>query len=213
MSAATLNRFTVPLASDQSATTQGLLMPKLVYRFRVTLENFGVSASTTELTKQVMDFKRPQVKFDPIVLDVYNSKIQLAGKTSWESVTMKVRDDATGQVQKLVGEQLQKQFDYFEQSSAVSGQDYKFKAVCEILDGGNGGYTPVALETWELYGCYISSADYGQLDYKTSEAATISLTLLFDNALQTPVESKVGVGAHVGRTSSSLATAVGASTV
>ena len=34
MSVATLSKFTVPLASDQSASSQGLLMPKLQYRFR-----------------------------------------------------------------------------------------------------------------------------------------------------------------------------------
>ena len=53
MSIATLSKFTVPLASDQSASTQGMLMPKLKFRFRVMFENFGVSGSTTELTKQI----------------------------------------------------------------------------------------------------------------------------------------------------------------
>ncbi len=42
MSIASLNRMTVPLASDQSSPTQGLLMPKLKYRFRVVFENLGV---------------------------------------------------------------------------------------------------------------------------------------------------------------------------
>ena len=61
MPVASLSNFTVPLNSNQSATTQGLLMPKLKYRFRVTFLNFGVSQPTTELTKQVVDFTRPQV--------------------------------------------------------------------------------------------------------------------------------------------------------
>jgi hypothetical protein len=52
MASASLNRMTVPLGSDQSSSVQGLLMPKLKYRFRVFFENFGVSATTTELTKQ-----------------------------------------------------------------------------------------------------------------------------------------------------------------
>jgi hypothetical protein len=206
MAIATLSRFTVPLASDQSATTQGLLMPKLKYRFRVTLENFGVSSTTTELSKQVIDFKRPNPSFDDIVLDVYNSKIHLAGKPNWAETSLTVRDDATGQVQKLVGEQLQKQFDFYEQASAVAGIDYKFVARCEILDGGNGAFEPVVLETWELYGCYLKGADYGNLDYKANEPATIALTIIFDNALQTPLDT--GVGKNVGRTHGSSATGV-----
>ena len=46
MSISTLSKFTVPLANDQSAQSQGLLMPKLQYRFRVVLENFGVLATS-----------------------------------------------------------------------------------------------------------------------------------------------------------------------
>ena len=47
MPSSSLNKMTVPLASDQSASTQGLLMPKLRYRFRVMFENFGTSTPTT----------------------------------------------------------------------------------------------------------------------------------------------------------------------
>jgi hypothetical protein len=200
MAIASLTRFTVPLSSDQSATTQGLLMPKLSYRYRVELINFGVSSTTTELSKQVMTFKRPTVTFDDILIDVYNSRVKLAGKPSWSETSLQVRDDATGQVQKLVGQQLQKQFDFYEQASAVAGIDYKFTARCEILDGGNGAFEPVVLETWELYGCYIKSADYGQLDYKTNDPATITMSILFDNAIQTPATRDNGVGENVGRT-------------
>ena len=48
MSISTLSKITVPLASGDSASNQGLLMPKLQYRFRVSLENFGVTTPTTE---------------------------------------------------------------------------------------------------------------------------------------------------------------------
>ena len=54
MAVSSLTRMTVPLASDQSAPDQGMLMPKLQFRFRVLFENFGVSTPRTELTKQVI---------------------------------------------------------------------------------------------------------------------------------------------------------------
>lgn len=207
MSIATLSRFTVPLASDQSAASQGLLMPKLKYRFRVTLENFGISTPTTELTKQVIDFKRPTITFENINIDVYNSKIGLAGRHTWSDSALNVRDDATGQVQKLVGEQIQKQFDFFEQASAASGIDYKFLTRCEVLDGGNGQFTPAVLETWELYGCYLVSADYQNMAYGENAALGITLNIKFDNAIQTP--QGTGVGTNVGRTQSTLSTGAG----
>lgn len=198
MAVSSLTRMTVPLASDQSSPTQGLLMPKLKYRFRVSFENFGVSTPRTELTKQVIDFARPSVSFEDMTIDIYNSKIRLAGKHTWEDVTVNIRDDAGGQVAKLVGEQLQKQMDFVEMASAASGIDYKFITRCEILDGGNGTSTPTVLETWELYGCYLTSVNYNDLNYGESAPVTISMTMRFDNALQTPIGS--GLGATVGRT-------------
>ena len=78
MSIATLSKMTVPLATGDSPVAQGLLMPKLQYRFRVTFNNFGVSTPTTELTKQVVDVTRPTVAFEPIEIPVYNSKAYLA---------------------------------------------------------------------------------------------------------------------------------------
>ena len=204
MSISTLSRLSVPLASDQSASSQGLLMPKLQYRFRISFENFGVSTPTTELTKQVVDAKRPTVTFDPIELPVYNSRVYMAGKHKWEAVTVKLRDDATGQVQKLVGEQLQKQFDFFEQSSAASGIDYKFTLRMEMLDGGNGANVPTVLETWELYGCFLTNATYGTVNYAESGAVTIDLTIQYDNAIQSP--QGTGVGTAIGRGLGTLST-------
>jgi hypothetical protein len=189
---------TVPLASDQSAVDQGLLMPKLQYRFRVVFENFGVSTPRTELTKQVMDFTRPSVTFPEIEVPVYNSRLYLAGKHEWEAVTCNLRDDAGGQVSRLVGEQLQKQLDFIEQASASAGIDYKFVTKCEILDGGNGSYEPRVLETWELYGCFLQNVNYNELNYANNEMVTISMSVRFDNAIQTPIGS--GIGADVGRT-------------
>lgn len=198
MAVASLSRFTVPLRTNQSASTQGLLMPKLAYRFRVTFEGFGVpGTNTVELTKQVQSFTRPQVSFEDINVHVYNSVVRLAGKHTWGDVTCVLRDDAGGNVTKLIGEQLQKQFDFMEQSSAAAGGDYKFITRCEMLDGGNGAHEPQILETWELYGCYLKEANYQEINYETNGAVTIQLSVRFDNALQTPTGT--GIGTDIGR--------------
>lgn len=204
MAISSLTKFTVPLATNQSASTQGLLMPKLRFRFRVTFEGFGVSSSLVELTKQVKTFKRPQPQFDPIEVHVYNSVVNLLGKPKWQDVTCVLRDDAVGNVSKLVGEQIQKQFDFMEQSSAASGIDYKFVTRLEMLDGGNGSHEPHILETWEMYGCMLTGIDYGESDYGSNEPVEISLTIKMDNALQTP--QGTGVGTDVGRTLGVLTT-------
>lgn len=192
MAVASLSKMTVPLNTDQSNNAQGLLMPKLKYRFRVTFLNFGVTNPSTELSKQVITFARPNLNFNPITLDVYNSKMYLQGKPEWQPVQVEVRDDVNGSVSRLIGEQIQKQFDFAEQASAFAGIDYKFQTIFEVLDGGNGAIEPVALETWELYGCFLSEVNYNQFDYKANEEATISFTIRYDNALQTPLGTGVG---------------------
>jgi hypothetical protein len=49
----------------------------------------------------------------------------------------------------------------------------------EQLDGNEG-----VVETWKLEGCWIVSSNYGDLDYSSSEAATIELSIRYDHARQ-----------------------------
>jgi len=212
MAVSSLQRMTVPLASDQSSSTQGLLMPKLRYRFRVMFDNFGVSTPTTELTKQVISFARPNLSFEEIAVPVYNSTLKLAGRHTWADSICEIRDDASNSVSKLVGEQLQKQMDFLEMSSAASGIDYKFVTRLEILDGGNGANLPVVLEAWELYGCYLKAADYGAMNYGTNEAVTVSMTIAYDNAAQLGTNGldTSGIGGVIGRTVGDVITGAGA---
>ena len=197
-----LNNFGVPT----DAGNQVLLMPKLKYRFRVTLLGFGVTAAT-ELTKQVVDVSRPKVGFEEMPLDVYNSKVYLAGKYTFETLTLNLRDDVSGNVQRKVGEQLQKQFDFYEQSSAASGIDYKFTTRIEILDGGNGANEVGILETWECYGCFLTNANYNTLAYNSNDPVTVALSIRYDNAIQTP--QGTGVGTAIGRTVNTAVTGGG----
>ena len=203
MPIASLSRFTVPISGSQAAGSQGLLMPKLKFRFRVTLDSFGVAGTpSTELTKQVMNVSRPDISFEEIKLPVYNSTVKILGKHSFADAKLTVRDDASGIVSKKVGEQMQKQFDFFEQSGAASGIDYKFRMRVEILDGGNGAFEPVTLESFEFLGCYIKQATYQGGDYAdATNPMDIALSITYDNAIQLegPGGPRYGIGLNVGR--------------
>jgi hypothetical protein len=198
MATASQSLFNMTVASDNAGGNQGLLMPKLQFRFRVNFINFGVDTSSgIQLTKQVMNVSRPQVQFPEITIPIYNSTLYLAGRYAWQPMTVTLRDDASGTVSKAVGQQLQKQLDFVEMSSAATGQDYKFQTNIEVLDGGNGANAPNVLETWEIYGCFIQTANYNNLDYNTNEPVQIALTLRYDNAIQSPLTQ--GVGQAIGR--------------
>ena len=90
--------------------------------------------------------------------------------------------------------------DFLEQASAAAGIDYKFMTRIQILDGGNGTSEVTVLEEWQLYGCYLKGADYGELNYGTNEGVTINMTIAYDNAAQTPG----GPGSEDGLTGSAL---------
>jgi hypothetical protein len=185
--------------SDQSLGNQTLLMPKLKYRFRVQFQGMGTNGpgETLEVTRQVMDFSRPQVQFENIDLPVYNSTVKIAGKYSWQDVTCQVRDDAGGNISRVIGSQLQKQLDFAEMSSAASGINYKFQTTFQVLDGGNGTNVPVVLETWEMYGCYLQSVNYNDANYGTNEPMTVSMTIRFDNAAQIETTEKPGTATGI----------------
>ena len=183
MATASLTKMSVP-AADNSTPSQGLLMPKLQYRFRVTFTNFGINAATGPITQQVMEFARPNLTFENIDLPIYNSTVKIAGKHAWQDITCKIRDDASGTASALVGGQLQKQLDFNEQSSSSAGINYKFTAQFDVLDGGNGTNAPTILETWYLYGAYLQAVNYDAANYGSNEVMTITMTIRYDNAEQ-----------------------------
>jgi len=197
-------------ASDTNASNQTLLMPKLQFRFRLNFFNFGLGDGL-ELTRQVVDCSRPNVSFAKITLPVYNSTIYMAGKHTWQTLSINVRDDASGAVTRAIGAQLQRQLDMAEQASAASASDYKFSMTLEILDGGNGVAIPQILETWYLVGCYLEAVNYNTVNYGTSEDIKIALTVQYDNAIQTGyggVQEGVGQVAQPQRNPVDTATSV-----
>lgn len=173
---AQLSKFGVPGAE------MPVLMPKLGYRFRVKFLGFAGEAisSLGTLTSQVVTVGRPTLTTEPTTLDVYNSKIKIAGKTSWGDIQLVVRDDVQGNVAGIVSTQLSRQMDHAAQSSALSGSNYKFDMQIETLDGGNDDVK--VLDTWTLNGCFLSSVAYGDMDYGSSSDVRITLTIVFDNA-------------------------------
>ena len=176
---ANLTKFGVPTGG----TTTPVLMPKLQYRFRVEFRSIGGSADSKSLTHQIVSVTRPTLTHEEVTLDVYNSRVYLAGKHTWEPITLVIRDDVDNNVIKLIDAQLQNQVDHHEQSAPLAGAQYKFTTIIDTLDGRNDESTgPDILDTWILGGCFIQSAAYNESNYATSDAQIINLTIRYDNA-------------------------------
>jgi hypothetical protein len=173
----TLGRFGVPLTPNGG---EGILMPKLKYRFRVTLSNYGEIGYSKEFTRQVVTCGRPSIQHNSTALHSYNNIMYIPQKPEWSTIEITLRDDITNNATQLTAAQVQKQMNHFDQTSGVSGFDYKFTALIETLDGGNDN----VFETWFLEGCYLETVAYDSMDYSSSEPVMLTLTVRYDNATQ-----------------------------
>jgi hypothetical protein len=167
----------------------GILHPKQRYRWQVTfvgLAKLVTGASSREITRQAVTISRPSLSFESVPIHRYNTVAYMAGKHEWAEMNLTLEDDITGLAsyavqgqletqQRLIGGDLPGQ--YF--NSAATASDYKFGTILEQLDGNES-----VVERWKVEGCFIVTADYGDLDYSSSDAATIALTIRYDHARQ-----------------------------
>lgn len=178
---AVTTQFGVPVTG--ATPTNATLMPKLQYRFRVNFLTMGDTANAT--TQNVISAGRPSLTHEEVIVDSYNSKMYIAGKHTWEPISIVLRDDVNSNVVKLIGKQLAAQLDHNTQSAGVtpdgttSGLAYKFDMEIETLDGSAAG---TVLDKWEMTGCYLSNVQYGDLNYGVSELVQVTMQIRYDNA-------------------------------
>jgi len=173
----TLSKFGVPLGGNTGRG--GILQPKFQYRWRVRVVNFGPLTTGLDISNNAIKVGRPGIKYKEASVHSYNSIAYFAGKHEWDTIELEVRDDVTNAVSTLVGYQLQKQMNHFEQTAFEAGVNYKFTTIIEVMDGGNDA----VLETWTLEGCWLTDITYGELDYSQADSTlTIKMTIRYDNA-------------------------------
>lgn len=176
---AVTTKFGVPVGNETAT-----LMPKLQYRFRVNFTKMGESATAS--TQNVISAGRPSLTHEEVIVDSYNSKMYIAGKHTWEPISIVLRDDVNSNVVKMIGNQLQKQLDHntqgagvSDENGTVSGLAYKFDMSIDILDGSAEA---TVLDQWQMTGCYLSNVQYGDLNYGTSDMVQVTMQVRYDNA-------------------------------
>lgn len=178
----TVNRFGVPMPGG---TGIGILMPKLKHRFRLITYGFGLPQSQQSIfTQQVVTAARPNINFNNTPLHSYNNVTYIAQKPEWQTIEITLRDDITNLITSQVSAQVQSQMNHYTQSAAAAGINYKFSMNIQTLDGTVSGTNDSVLESWYLEGCYLEQVAYDSLDYGSSDAVMLTLTVRFDNATQ-----------------------------
>ncbi len=121
---------------------------------------------------------RPSVSIEEVEIPYINHKRYIAGKHSFETMTVTLHDPIAPSGAQQVMEWVRTHFE------AVSGRAgyadfYKRDLQLKMLD-------PVGtvVELWDVKGAFITAADFGSgLDYSSSDPSEISLTLRYDLAV------------------------------
>ena len=120
---------------------------------------------------------RPTYTSEETEIQFLNTSTFVVGRFNWETIDVTFRDPIGPSAAQALMEWIRLH------SESVTGRQgyaagYKKDVELELLDP-----TGVVIEKWILQGTMVTSANFGELDYSTSDIADISCTLRFDRAI------------------------------
>jgi len=143
--------------------------PKLANRFIMEID--GIQSY------MVKTAKRPSFKSEVVELDHINVKRKIKGKSTWDDIDITMYDPIVPSGAQAVMEWVRTSHE------SLTGRDgyaafYK-KDITFYLLGPVGD----KIEQWTLKGAFISSADFGELDWSSNDPTMITVTLTYDYAI------------------------------
>jgi hypothetical protein len=143
--------------------------PKTKNRFIMYIE--GIPAFT------IKAMNRLTIQFDEVVLEHINVKRYVKGKGAWQPLEITLYDPIVPSASQAVMEWVR------EHHESVTGRqgysDFYKKDITFNLLGPVGDI----VEEWTLKGAFIQSANFGDMDYGTSDPVEIAVTLQYDYAI------------------------------
>lgn len=144
--------------------------PLRVYRWI-----FGIGDILDAFTAKT--FARPTRSFEEIQMDYINTKRWMAGKHTWNDIQLVLYDPIAPAAAAKVEEWTKLNYNSTDGKAGYAAV-YKQTINLKMLDPqGN-----IAQE-WEIRGAWPRDINYTGLDYASSDAATIELTLRYDEAI------------------------------
>ena len=127
--------------------------------------------------KENLESVLSKIQFEEIVLDHINVKRYIKGKGAWQPIDIMLYDPVVPSGAQAVMEWIRLSHE------SVTGRDgysdfYKKDVTFNML-----GPVGDVVEEWTLKGTYIETANFGDLDYASSDPAEITLTLKYDYAI------------------------------
>ena len=143
--------------------------PKLQNRFILTID--GVPSYTIKASG------RPEIQFEEVELRHLNVSRYVAGKGTWQPITLTLYDPIVPSASQAVMEWVRLSHE------SVTGRDgysdfYKKNVTFNLL-----GPVGDVIEEWQLKGAFIQAANFGELSFDNVAPVEITATIRYDYAI------------------------------
>lgn len=155
--------------------------PDIVYKrkFRWTFEIIGFCDNETNVVPEhfVTIASRPNLTVEETEINHLNAKTWIPGKASWETITVTYMDVANEQMRSLFN-WLATVYDFTDPINLRNGErrDWDATGLLYMYDGCG-----TLLEGWQMQRMFPTAINFGDLDYSSSDVATIELTLRYSD--------------------------------
>ena len=143
--------------------------PKRNYRWVLAIE--GIDAFL------ISDAARPSISIGSKKIDFINSYRNISGKLEFQDISVKLHDPIAPSGAQQVMEWVRT---HFESVSGRAGYADFYKRDCQLKLVDPVG---TVIELWDIKGCFLTSAAFGDVSYEDSAMMEVSLTLRFDNCV------------------------------
>ena len=120
---------------------------------------------------------RPSISIEEQTISYMNSKRYVAGLASFETLALTIHDPIAPSGAQQVMEWVRT---HFESVSGRAGYADFYKRDCQLKLVDPVG---TIIELWDIKGCFLTSAGFGDVSYEDSAMMEVSLTLRFDNCV------------------------------
>lgn len=124
---------------------------------------------------------RPNLKIEETEIDYLSSKSWIPGKQAWKEISATIFDhDSASEEMKSIYKLLKEMYDFSSEENKNKPFTRNLTGVLELLDGCG-----IPMETWHLNKMFVTSVNFGELDYSSSECITIDLRIRYESVNHT----------------------------
>ena len=120
---------------------------------------------------------RPSISIEEQTISYMNSKRYMAGLATFETLSLTLHDPIAPSGAQQVMEWVRT---HFESVSGRAGYADFYKRDCQLKLVDPVG---TVIELWDIKGCFLTNAGFGDVSYEDGGMMEISLTLRFDNCV------------------------------